>query len=127
VKPRQPLVEDATPLDGRGRRSPGDIVARAIRDHLLRVAASRYCVGMSDRQAAAYLRTKLARYREGAWKRDRVEERCPDRHRGKLSELLWTILTIRDAIPGDRSCRAALALAPFLIAHPTDHDPPSSS
>jgi hypothetical protein len=118
MKPfRTSAFADAAPVDGRGRRKPADVLNRAIRDHLLRTAAERYCVGMSDRQAAAYLRSGLVRYREGAFRRDRSEARCPDRHRGKLNELFWTILTIRDAIPGDRTMRTALGHEPFSIAH----------
>jgi hypothetical protein len=118
MKPHRPSIfADAAPIDGRGRRSPADVLARTIRDHLLRTAADRFCAGMKHRPAAAMLRTKLARYRAGAWQRDRVEVRCPDRHRGTVTELLWTILTIRDAIPGDRTIRAALALDLFSVAH----------
>lgn len=104
------------PIDGRGRRPPADVVARAIRDHLLRVAAARFCAGLSERQAALILRAKLIRYREAAWPSDRSLEQCPARHRGTISELMWTILRIRDAIPGDRSLRTALALKPFSPA-----------
>ena len=97
------------PVELRGRRSPADVLGRAIRDHLVRLAASRYCGGMSDRQAASYLRSRLLRYAEGAWRRDRICEACPDRHRGTINELLWQVLMIRDAIPGDRTIRTALA------------------
>lgn len=107
----------AAPVDGRGRRPPADVLARAVRDHLLRTIAHRYCGGLSDRQAAMVLRTKLDRYRLGAWRRDRVEVQSPDRYRGSVTELLWTILKIRDAIPSDRVIRAALALDPFSVAH----------
>ena len=118
MKPLRPGdLTNSLPVDGRGRRSPTDIIARTARDHLLRTARHRYCAAMSDRAAAVYLRTKLARYRECAWERDRVEERCPDRHRGRLNELLWQVLMARDMIPGDRTIRAALALDPFFIAH----------
>ena len=107
----------ATPLDGRGRRSPGDVLARTVRDHLLRTAADRFCVGMSDRQAAKHLRVKLSMYRAGPFRRDRFEAKCPDRYRGSINELFWQVLMVRDAIPGDRSIRTALALDPFFIAH----------
>jgi hypothetical protein len=118
MKPhRASIFADAMPVDRRGQRPPADVLARTIRDHLLRTAADRFCAGMKDRPAAAMLRTKLIRYREGPWRRDRDEEHCPARHRGSVTELLWTILTIRDAIPGDRTIRAALALDPFSIAH----------
>ena len=96
-------------VEGRGRRKPADVLARTIRDHLLRLARDRFCRGMSDRAAADYLRAKLARYREGAWRRDRVEERCPDRHLGTINDLFWQALRTRDAIPGDRTVRTALA------------------
>jgi hypothetical protein len=106
---RPSIFADAAPIDARGRRPPADVLARAVRDHLLRTAADRFCVGMSDRQAAMVLRTKLDRYRLGAWQRDRAAgAQCPDRHRGSVTELLWTILKIRDAVPSDRSIRAAL-------------------
>ena len=114
MKPiRHPLV----PFDGRGQRPPADVLARAIRDHLLRTAADRFCAAASQREAATMLRTKLIRYRERAWRRNRVEVQCPDRHRGTVTELLWTILKIRDAVPCDRTIRAALALDLFSVAH----------
>ena len=74
-------------VDGRGRRPPVDVLARAMRDHLLRIAADRFCVGMSDRQAAAYSHAKLTRYREGAWQRHRSEAQCPARYLGTITEL----------------------------------------
>jgi hypothetical protein len=107
----------AAPVDRRGHRSPADVLARTIRDHLLRTAADRHCIGSSDRAAAAMLRTRLSRYREGAWQRDASEDLCPARHRGTITELLWTILKVRDAIPSERTIRAALAHDLFFIAH----------
>jgi hypothetical protein len=107
----------AAPVDGRGHRSPADVLARAVRDHLLRTAADRLLDAKSDRGAADRLRTLLIRYRECGWRRDRVLAQCPDRHRGKINELFWQLLKIRDAIPCDRTLRTALALKPFSIAH----------
>ena len=89
----------------------------AIRDHLLRTAAERFCAGMKRRPAAAFLRTKLIRYRKGAWRRETAMDACPARHRGTIVELMWTLLKIRDAIPGDRTVQGALALDPFSVAH----------
>jgi hypothetical protein len=110
MKPLRSIdLTDAEPLDGRGRRSPADILSRTARDHLLRLAAERHCQGLSDRAAAEVLRTKLTRYQTGAWQRDRAEVRCPDRHRGKLTELLWQVLRVRDMTPSARSIRKALA------------------
>jgi hypothetical protein len=118
MKPHRPSIfADAAPVDRRGQRSPADVLARTIRDHLLRTAADRFCTGMSDRQAAVVLLTKLLRYRVGAWRRDQKEEQCPARHRGTITELLWTVLKVRDAVPADRTIRAALALDPFSVAH----------
>jgi hypothetical protein len=110
-------VMRAEPVDARGRRPPADVLARAIRDHLLRTAAERFCAGMKHRPGATFLRTKLILYRQGSWQRDRIEPKCPDRHRDTLRELLWTILMVRDAVPSDRLIRAALALDPFSVAH----------
>ena len=86
-----------------------NMLARDERDHFLRAAADRYCVGMSDRAAAAMLYTKLRRYREGAWRRDRAEALCPARHRGTINELMWCVLRVRNRLVGERLIRAVLA------------------
>ena len=96
----------------RGRRPPADVLSRAIRDHLLRLAAERHCRGMSDREAAETLRTKLGRYRECAWQRDRICEACPDRHRGKLNELFWQVLSCSRWLRIDPSVSGGVASAP---------------
>ena len=112
MKPlRSSTFADAVPVDGRGRRTPSTLLAIDERDHFLRAAAARYCAGMSDRAAAVYLRTKIARYREGAFRRDRVEVRCPDRWRGTITELLWCVLKVRDAVPSERLVRGKLSQA----------------
>lgn len=85
------------------------MLSRDERDRYLREAADRFYIGMSDRQAAAFLRAKLMRYREGSWRRDASENLCPVRHGGTITELLWSILKVRDAIPGDRLVRDVLA------------------
>jgi hypothetical protein len=107
----------SAPVDGRGQRSPANVLARTIRDHLFRTAADRFCVGMKHRPAAVKLRSKLIQYRKGAWRRDRVEMRCPDRLRGTVNELFWQLLKARDAIPCDKTIRDALSYNPFFIAH----------
>jgi hypothetical protein len=96
-------------IELRGRRKPADVLARASRDHLLRLAAERYLSGLSDRQAATMLLSKMTRYREGAWRRDRAEALCPARHQGRIEGLLWQALRTRDAIPAARTIRRALA------------------
>jgi hypothetical protein len=98
----------AAPLDGRGQRKPADVLSRASRDHLLRLAAERHCRGMSDRQAAEMIRTRLARYRSCAWRRDQTEDLCPARWQGRIEQLLWEVLRVRDMVPSARSIRRAL-------------------
>jgi hypothetical protein len=63
-----------------------------VRDCFLRLAAEIHCAGMSDRQAAAWLHSKLSRYRAGAWWRDRVEPECPPRLYGRVNGLMWAVL-----------------------------------
>jgi hypothetical protein len=54
MKPhRVSVFADAVPVDGRGHRSRQTALYLSERDHFLREAARRFCVGMSDRQAAA--------------------------------------------------------------------------
>ena len=79
---RASAFADAVPFErGPGRRTPATLLALDERDRFLREAAQRYCVGLSSRAAAAWLHVKLARYRESAWRRDRVETLCPPRPR----------------------------------------------
>ena len=105
---RHPLVPD-----GRGRRTRQTELLISERDRYLREAAARFCTSMSDRQAAAWLHTKISRYRSGAWRRDRVdatiEPRCPVRYRGTLTELLWCVLRTREHVPSEMTVRRALA------------------
>ena len=110
MKPqRASAFADAVPIDGRGHRSIKTLAALACRDHLLRKAAHRFCVGMSDRQAAATLHTKLSRYMECAWRRERTADLCPVRHRGTISEVLWMILKTRDVVPSEMTIRRAIS------------------
>jgi hypothetical protein len=99
----------AVPIDRRGHRSYEFDLRLIERDKYLREAAARFCAGMSDRQAAAMLRTKLMRYREGGWRRDASETTPPTRLAGRIEAYCWRILKSRDAIPGDRTVRDALA------------------
>lgn len=113
---RSSAFADAAPVDGRGQRKPADVLARASRDYLLRLAAERHCRGLSDRQAAEVIRAKLARYREGAFRRHRSEDQMPEKLRGTLNGMFWELLMVRDAVPCNRTVRAALALDPFSLA-----------
>ena len=101
-------LRHAVPLRGPGERTPQTLLLLDERDALLREAALRFCIGMSDRQAAKYLRSALLRYQTGRWRRDRSETLCPMQHRGKLTELLWMILKTRDVLPSEPTIRRAL-------------------
>jgi len=109
MKPqRASAFADAVPLDGRGHSKPAMVLTLAVRDHLLREARRRFCIGISDRQAARQLHTALTRYQAGRWRRSRVDVTCP--HQGEqIDALLWTILKVRDVIPSERSIRRILS------------------
>jgi hypothetical protein len=111
MKPhRATAFADAAPVDGRGRRSPATLLVLDERDALL-IEAAKFYPGASDREIARQLRTALSTYRNGRWRRDRVEALCPVQHKGKLMQVLWCLLKTRDAIPGERLIRAVLARA----------------
>jgi hypothetical protein len=99
---------DAAPVDRRGHRSRQTELLISERDRYLRAAADRFCIGMSDRQAATMLHTKLARYRSAGWRRDASEALPPPRHRGTITEYLWCVLKCRDHAPSEMTIRRAL-------------------
>ena len=96
--------------DNRGKRTPRTLLAIDERNALLREAARLHCAGMSDREAARYLRSRLLIYQQGAWRRDRSEALCPPRHAGKLTAMLWMVLKVRDHVPSEMTIRRALAI-----------------
>jgi hypothetical protein len=109
MRPHRPSVfADALPV-GRGHRLPMTLLHLTVRDHFLRAAAEIHCTGMSDRAAAAWLHTKLARYRECAWRRECAEEQCPPRHAGRVEALLWSVLKCSDRLVSERLIRCVLA------------------
>jgi hypothetical protein len=83
---------------GRGKRSPAFLLREDERDRYL-IEAARHFPGLSDREISRRLRTALVRYREGAWRRTRIEALCPLRHAGRLDAVLWMLLKVRQAIP----------------------------
>ena len=85
----------AVVVDRRGHRTPADMLSRDERNYYLREAARLHCAGMSDRQAASHLHTKLARYQQGGWRRDRSENLCPPRLAGRIEATLWCTLKSR--------------------------------
>ena len=99
---------DGVVLDGRGHRSNETLLRLDERDRYL-VEAARFYPGLSDREVAKRLQDALLIYRNGRWQRDAPETTCPPQHRGKLVQVMCTILKTIDAIPGDRTIRAALA------------------
>jgi hypothetical protein len=82
-----------------------DIAGDRRAQRLLREAARLYCAGMSDREAARYLRTALLRYQQGAIEATRLA-----RHASKLTALLWMVLKVRDHVPSEMTIRRALAI-----------------
>jgi hypothetical protein len=113
MKPLQPIeLTRAEPVDYRGKRLPMTLLHLTVRDHFLRLAADIHCVGMSDRQAAAYLHKRLARYRECAWQRDAPEECCPPRLAGRVNGLMWVVLKCSDRVVSQRLIRMILSRTP---------------
>jgi len=68
---------------GRGKRTPATLLALDERDRYL-IEAARHFPGASGREISRRLRIALLRYREGAWRRTRVEALCPPRHAGRV-------------------------------------------
>ena len=103
-------LTQAAPADYRGKRLPLTLLHLTVRDLFLRAAAEIHCGGMSDRQAAAFLHMKLARYREcGAWQRDRAEAECPPRLAGRVNALMWCVLKCHDRVVSERLIRLVLS------------------
>ena len=111
MKPiRHASLADAVPLErGRGERTPQTLLLIDERDKLLIVAARFFGAGLSDREVARQLRHALSTYRDGRWRRDRSELRCPPHHVGKLTEVLWMVLKTRDVLPSERLIRLVLS------------------
>jgi hypothetical protein len=86
-----------TTIDRRGKRSDATLQA--------------FMPGWSSRAAAHALHTALSRYQCGAWRRHRIEDQCPARLCGKLEAHCWHILRARDAVPSERTIRAAIDAA----------------
>jgi hypothetical protein len=101
----------ATATRGRGRRLPATMATIYIRNALLVEMAKLFHRGASNHAAAAAIRKRLALYRAGAWRRHCAEETLPAALVGKIEELLWFVLKQRDAVPSERTIRAALDAA----------------
>jgi hypothetical protein len=92
---------------GPGCRTPQTLLLIDERDVLLRLSSG-FHPGCSDREVARRLRTALLRYQTGRWRRDRSELTCPPQHAGKLIEVLWMLLRVRDHVPSEMTIRRAL-------------------
>lgn len=91
----------------RGHRSPQTQLLISERDAYLREARARFCGGMSERSAARVLHQRLSIYRNGRWRRERIEATLPARCHG-LDALLWKLLKVRDAVPSVMTIRRSL-------------------
>jgi hypothetical protein len=109
VRPvRHNSLAGAVPVEGRSHgRTPAFLRVIDRRDKLIR-AAARFYPGSSDREVARRLRSALAVYAAGRWRRDRSKTTCPHQHRGKLTEVLYLLLRVRDHVPSDPTFRRAL-------------------
>jgi hypothetical protein len=105
---------------GPGHRLPMTLLHLTVRDGFFRLAAEIYCTGMSDRQAAAWLHTKLSRYRSGAWRRDRSEKLVPRRLAGRVDALMWCVLKCSDRLVSERLIRMVLGRAGAIRCPPSD-------
>ncbi|MBA4033200.1 MAG: hypothetical protein C0480_01150 [Bradyrhizobium sp.] len=99
------IVHGATPINH--GRTPAVRLVLDERRKLLAEAA-RFFPGQSRRETARQLHTALSRYRDGRWRRDRAEATCPMQHRGKLLQVMWTILKVRDQLPSMVTIRRSL-------------------
>ena len=90
---------------GRTRQVP---LVISERDALIRSAAEFY-PGLSDREVARRLHTALSTYRAGRFRRDR-NDTCPIQYRGKLTEILYLLLRVRDHVPSETAIRRALGV-----------------
>lgn len=95
-------------VDGRGRRSLDTRVAILVRDATIAEAALRFYPLMSSVAAARVLHAGLSRYQSGAWRRHRTEENMPARLAGRVEGMYWFVLKMRDALPSERTIRAAI-------------------
>jgi hypothetical protein len=112
-------LDTAAPLGNRrGHRSPQTMLTLDERAGLLRETARLFFSGESAREAAHRLHQALIRYECGAWRRDRSELTCPQRHRGRIEAHLWRILKVAGRVPGEEAIRKIIS--PPGIRYPRD-------
>lgn len=100
------VTHGAVPVRRHGRQRQVTLEI-SERDALLRSAVRFYPAGCSDREISRRLREAICRYKFGRWRRSCVDLQSP--HPAETIEtLLWQLLRVRDAVPGDRTVRLAL-------------------
>jgi hypothetical protein len=119
----KPLHHPVLPA-GPGHRLPETLAAISERDRLLAEAAAVFMSGLSSRAAAREMHIALARYREGAFRREYTADAVPQRRLGRLDGYCWMILRARDHCPSERTIRAAIDAARkpsgLFVAHGDD-------
>lgn len=100
---------------GRGKRLPETLASIELRNELLREARRRFFPYCPEREAAREIASALSRFQSSAWIRERCLEVCPERHRGRLGELLWTLLHVRDHVPSFATIRNAISFKKYPI------------
>lgn len=111
LRPVDPDAAEPIGVRGPGKRSAETRASLYLRDAMIAEAATLFCPGMSSNAAAATIHRQLVRYRGGAWRRHRSEEHLPATLVGKVTEIFWHCLKARDALPSERTIRAALGAA----------------
>ena len=97
-------------FDAPDERTRVNGLARATRDDTPRAAARAFCRGMSDRQAAAFLRTRLFALSVGSLSGViACADSPPDRLAGRLEARLWAVLMAVYAVPSTRTIRRILS------------------
>ena len=102
----KPLRHSVVP-DGRGHRTPQTMMLLDERDALLIEAARRFFSGMSHRETAHRLRSRLLIYQNGRWRRTSAELK-PPHDVDSLDAALWCLLRIRDHVPSEMTIRRVL-------------------
>jgi hypothetical protein len=97
----------ATPVDGRGQRTEQTRRILDARNALLVQIACRFYPGVTIRQTANRLRSRLLIYRNGRWRRTSSAEQSPH-DADSLDDALWCLLRIRDHVPSTMTIRRAL-------------------
>src|SRR6266404_4508655 len=100
-------IADGEPADAvLGLQCPRAEMLASIkaRNRILRDMAKALPSNLSLSEAASRLHKELLRYRESAWRRERLLDQSPARHRWE-----WQALRLRDHVPKPRSIRRILA------------------